>query len=382
MRWWEGCWRCYEFPELAPTLLRQLLTLYEELWGAHLILHVRMGVDGNADDFGVGPGPGRAVRERLRPYTLGELDPPDARMRYVVALCGGSCQGWLREALSDDPAERKSLWARGQLGSRASRSRGRSSSSWIAMRRNSMRCPDVIPPGGGEVVGDAPDRRVEILCDDDALHVTWSRFAAGRQGADLHVHRHHTDLFYVLDGELTIRLGLAGDEVAVPAGTLARVPPLVVHGFRNASDADVRYLNLHAPGQGFAAYMRALRDGRDLRYDQHEPPPDGGRSTADAVFADDGPEVDEPGMRAVLLANVDDITVAHVEIDGSASPPHTPSRMTCFHVLEGELTIAAGGRELRAARGAWAQLPPGTEHRLSAAGPARFLAVHAGGARS
>jgi hypothetical protein len=45
-----------------------------------------------------------------------------------------------------------------------------------------------------------------------------------------------------------------------------------VHGFRNASDADLRYLNLHAPGQGFADYMRARRDGRTLTYDQ-EPPP-------------------------------------------------------------------------------------------------------------
>ena len=58
----------------------------------------------------------------------------------------------------------------------------------------------------------------------------------------------------------------------MPAGSLARVPPLVVHGFRNASDADFRYLNFHAPGSGFADYMRALRDGRKLSYDQHDRP--------------------------------------------------------------------------------------------------------------
>ena len=67
----------------------------------------------------------------------------------------------------------------------------------------------------------------------------------------------------------------------MPAGTLARVPPDVVHGFRNASDADERYLNLHAPGREFANFMRALRDGRTppASYDQHAPPPDGGRPT-------------------------------------------------------------------------------------------------------
>ena len=47
----------------------------------------------------------------------------------------------------------------------------------------------------------------------------------------------------------------------VPAGTLVRVPPMVVHGFRNASDAELRYLNLHAPGMRFADYLRAMRDG-------------------------------------------------------------------------------------------------------------------------
>src|ERR1700755_2205791 len=96
----------------------------------------------------------------------------------------------------------------------------------------------VVPPGGGEVIGDAPDRRVEILSDHDALHATWTRFGPGRDGADLHVHRRHTDLFYVLEGELTMRLGADGEEVGVPAGTLARMPPGGVHGFRNAGSRE------------------------------------------------------------------------------------------------------------------------------------------------
>jgi hypothetical protein len=58
----------------------------------------------------------------------------------------------------------------------------------------------VVPPGGGEIVGDAPDRRVEILSDRDSLAATWTRFGPGREGAELHVHREHSDLFYVLAG--------------------------------------------------------------------------------------------------------------------------------------------------------------------------------------
>jgi mannose-6-phosphate isomerase-like protein (cupin superfamily) len=61
--------------------------------------------------------------------------------------------------------------------------------------------PTVIPPGGGEVIGDSAERRVEILSDGDAVHATWSRFGPGRDGADPHVHRRHTDIFYVLEGE-------------------------------------------------------------------------------------------------------------------------------------------------------------------------------------
>ena len=147
-----------------------------------------------------------------------------------------------------------------------------------------MNAAAVVAPREGEVVGDSPQRRLEILSEHDDLHATWSRFAARREGADLHVHRRHCDVFYVLEGELTLRLGVDDEQVAAPAGTLALVPPLVVHGFRNASAADVRYLNLHAPGMRFADYLRALRDGRTLAYDQEEPPPDGGRPRARRLF--------------------------------------------------------------------------------------------------
>ena len=182
--------------------------------------------------------------------------------------------------------------------------------------------PTVIPAGEGEVVGDSPERRVEILCDHDALHATWTRFGPGREGADLHVHRRHTDLFYVLDGELTVRLGLEDEPVAVPAGTLARVPPLVVHGFRNGGATEVRYLNFHAPGEGFADFLRALRDGRDLTYDQEPPPDEGVRSASEAVVGGEGPVREGPGLRERMLADVDHVRVSEVSIDpaGSSGP--------------------------------------------------------------
>ena len=174
--------------------------------------------------------------------------------------------------------------------------------------------PTVILPGRGEIIGDSPDRRVVVLSDADELHATWSRFAAGRDGAGPHIHHLHTDLFYVLDGVLTVRLGPEDEQVAVAAGTLARVPPLVVHGFRNSGDAEVRYLNLHAPGCGFIGYMRGLRDGTGEDFDQDEPPADGGRPRSQATVGGETVVIDESDRRVELLAELDPLIVSRVEL--------------------------------------------------------------------
>jgi mannose-6-phosphate isomerase-like protein (cupin superfamily) len=241
--------------------------------------------------------------------------------------------------------------------------------------------PVLVPRSGGEIIGDAPDRRIEILSDHETLHATRSRFGPHREGADLHVHHHHTDLFYVLEGEITVRLGIADEAVTVPAGTLARVPPLVVHGFRNGSDAEARYLNFHAPGMRFADFLRALRDGRTFSYDQHSPPPDGGRPTTDAVVGGDGFVADRPGLRVALLADVEEIGISESWSDpgGPSPPPHLhEGHVESFYVLEGELAFTAGGRELHAEAGSWVQVPPGVPHTFAFPGnrPVRFLNVH------
>jgi mannose-6-phosphate isomerase-like protein (cupin superfamily) len=234
------------------------------------------------------------------------------------------------------------------------------------------------------VIGDAPHRRVEILSDDETLNATWSRWGPHRVGADLHVHRDHSDLFYVLDGELTVRLGVEDEPVVVPAGTLVRVPPLVVHGFRNGSDDDVRYLNFHAPGRRFADYLRALRDHRPFPYDQHDPPEDGGRSTSEAVVGGAGFVADRPGLRVELLADVEEIGVSEAvsEPGGPSPPPHVHRRhVESFYVLVGEMTFTVGKRELRATADTWVQVPSGTPHTFAFTGAdeVRFLNLHTPG---
>lgn len=242
-----------------------------------------------------------------------------------------------------------------------------------------------VVPGAGEVIGDAPDRRVEILSDADPLHATWSRFAAGRDGADLHVHRGHTDCFYVLAGELSLRLGVADRAVALPAGTLALIPPLVVHGFRNASAAEVRYLNLHAPGRGFASFLRGLRDGRPVTYDQWDPPDADPRPPGDAVIGRAGVLVDEPGRRVTLLADVADVRVEEAwSARGSigTAGPRGADALRSLHVLEGAVAVRVqGGTKVAGIVGTWIQVPAGLAHEAEVAGdgPARVLDVRTPG---
>jgi mannose-6-phosphate isomerase-like protein (cupin superfamily) len=170
---------------------------------------------------------------------------------------------------------------------------------------------------GGEVVGDSVDRRVEILCDRDTLVATWTRFGPGRDGASPHVHRVHSDLFYVLAGELTFLLGPEREERVLPAGTLALAPPLVVHGFRNGNDEELRYLNFHAPNSGFADYLRGVTAG----FDSEDPPADGGRPATDAIVV-------PPGTGGVLLER-DEIRIEVRDEPGLAS-----GRLTCLYPLE------------------------------------------------
>lgn len=144
----------------------------------------------------------------------------------------------------------------------------------------------------GEPITDRERRRLVILSSRPELTVTWSRHAPGEAGTSLHIHREHVDAFYVLEGEVTFRLGGAGEPVSLGAGGFVAVPPLVVHAFRNESDADASWLNFHAPDKGFAEYLRG-----DADFDNDDPPPDGGRPREDAIVAVPLVELEVPGLR-------------------------------------------------------------------------------------
>jgi quercetin dioxygenase-like cupin family protein len=122
----------------------------------------------------------------------------------------------------------------------------------------------------GESITDRPGRRATILIDADELIVSEFAYGAGERGAELHVHHEHADGFLVVEGEFAF--GHRDGKLAAPAETLVLLPPDVVHGFDNDSDAAARCFNLHMPASGFADYLR----GRNPAFDQYDPPADGG----------------------------------------------------------------------------------------------------------
>ena len=117
-----------------------------------------------------------------------------------------------------------------------------------------------LRPGEGESLFDG---RIVLKSGLDQLTVTESWFAAARQGATPHYHREHTDSFYVLEGELAVRVG-DEEHLVGPGGTVS-APPGFVHGFR--STMPTRFLNFHTPDAGFAEHLREVDRGEPGGFD-------------------------------------------------------------------------------------------------------------------
>jgi GAF domain-containing protein len=108
-------------------------------------------------------------------------------------------------------------------------------------------------------------------------------------------------------------LQLADGSAAVGPGTFVRVPPMVAHGFRNAGSGELRYLNFHAPGTGFAEYMRGLGRGERVPFDQEPPPTSGVRPASEIMMVGGG--VTAGGVSIAETSSADGAFAAYV-LDG------------------------------------------------------------------
>ena len=144
--------------------------------------------------------------------------------------------------------------------------------------------PVLLVAEDGEAIVERPRREVRVLFEHELLDASYARSEGGERGASPHIHVEHVDAFYIVEGELSFVVGPDLDVVRASAGTFVMVPPNLVHGFDNDSDATARWLNFHAPSTGFLGWMRGERES----FDMVPPPEGGGRSADDAVIVRPG----------------------------------------------------------------------------------------------
>jgi len=89
------------------------------------------------------------------------------------------------------------------------------------------------------------------------LCTVWEgRVPPGTVGAGPHYHRERDEFFYVLEGEVVLRI--ADETHTVGAGTFAFVPRNTVHGFHNASSESATLLVMHHPA-GFERFLEEMQ---------------------------------------------------------------------------------------------------------------------------
>jgi quercetin dioxygenase-like cupin family protein len=110
-----------------------------------------------------------------------------------------------------------------------------------------------VGSGGGGVTVKASDVETGGLC------TVWEgRVLPGTVGAAPHYHRERDEFFYVLQGEVVLRIG--EESHTAGAGTFAFVPRETIHGFHNASSDSATLLVMHHP----AAFDRYLEEAQQL----------------------------------------------------------------------------------------------------------------------
>jgi thiamine-phosphate pyrophosphorylase len=236
----------------------------------------------------------------------------------------------------------------------------------------------VLPSANAIVTG--PGEHVRALLPQ--VELLEATLEPGANGARPHVHRVHTDVFYVLEGELELRLG--DETVRVPAGSCVAAPPLLLHGFRNPGDVPARYLNIHAPG----VFARGASAGEQPEhFDTYF-----GTDVAVAVAEDapaarpvgngpgDGDRLAKEHRLALVKAVLPELDVIDYfvgpDYDGAGKHVHL-RHADCFYVLEGELELRVDDEVIHAGPGTSVVVPPGVVHEFTSVGRAHFLNVHA-----
>jgi quercetin dioxygenase-like cupin family protein len=106
-----------------------------------------------------------------------------------------------------------------------------------------------VGPDGGTLLTNPIGGRMTVKVRDTATAGAYSVhdnvLPAGSPGPRPHIHRDHEETFYVLEGELTVRVG--PQTIVAPAGSFVVIPRGIVHQPSNPGSQPARVLLLFSP---------------------------------------------------------------------------------------------------------------------------------------
>ena len=228
---------------------------------------------------------------------------------------------------------------------------------------------------GERVTGDAT-LGVTLLGELEQVGLVEVRSPSGGIAPPLHVHTSHAECFFVLEGELTLRL--EDREHRVEPETWVFVPPGIVHTFAVTGGERARFLDVHVPSSGFGDFVRSLQaagseaelEAARAAFDQ-QPAPEyaAGDPGLVVIRRSGGAEgetiTDRPGRRSTLLVDADELTVTEFFYGpgerGAQLHVHN-EHADGFLVVEGEFTFGYRDGSLAAPSGTLLLFPPGIVH--------------------
>ena len=120
-----------------------------------------------------------------------------------------------------------------------------------------------VGPDDGKVLINPIGGRMVIKASDQATGGSYSLheniLPAGSPGPRPHIHHHHEESFYVLEGELTMRVGAR--TITAPPGSLVIVPRGVVHQPSNLGTQPTKVLLIFSPA-GMDSFFAEVAERR------------------------------------------------------------------------------------------------------------------------
>ena len=261
----------------------------------------------------------------------------------------------------------------------------------------------VLAPGEGERLAAAGiELTFKALAGDTHGKMLVGEYVAPPNfpGPPAHWHRETVEVFYGLEGRVTITVG--EKQVEVEPGTVVYLPTGVPHSFANETEEPARFLFLATPA-GLGEYF--FKVGELVATEPKWPPEDPEKRQqigalarqSDQLPPDTAPEgarkpvVHRPGtgqpisLRGSTLNFVTDdensgekLTTLIYEgaADVQGPPPHYHKETAeVIYMLEGTISVEMAGRQMVADPGSFVYIPPNVVHSWSNSGgePVKFL---------